>query len=58
MMLGAVQDNRLLYEMGREVAWQCRRLGVHVNFAPVADVNNNPSNPVIGERSYGGIVTM
>ena len=53
MMLGAVQDNRLLYEMGREVAWQCRRLGVHVNFAPVADVNNNPSNPVIGERSYG-----
>lgn len=53
MMLGAVQDNNLLYEMGREVARQCRRLGVHVNFAPVADVNNNPGNPVIGERSYG-----
>ncbi|MEZ4927868.1 MAG: glycoside hydrolase family 3 N-terminal domain-containing protein [Saprospiraceae bacterium] len=53
MMLGALQDNRLIYEMGREVARQCRRLGVHVNFAPVADVNNNPNNPVIGERSYG-----
>ncbi|MFN0174449.1 MAG: glycoside hydrolase family 3 N-terminal domain-containing protein [Saprospiraceae bacterium] len=53
MMLGAIQDNRLLYEMGREVARECRRMGVHVNFAPVADVNNNPGNPVIGERSYG-----
>ncbi|MBL7828830.1 MAG: serine hydrolase [Saprospiraceae bacterium] len=53
MMLGAVQDNSLLYEMGKEVAWQCRRLGVHVNYAPVADVNNNSRNPVIGERSYG-----
>lgn len=53
MMLGAVQDNRLLYEMGREVARECLRMGVHVNFAPVADINNNPGNPVIGERSYG-----
>lgn len=53
MMLGALQDNRLIYEMGKEVAWQCRRLGVHVNFAPVCDVNNNARNPVIGERSYG-----
>ncbi len=53
MMLGAIQDNRLLYDMGREIARQCLRMGVHVNFAPVADVNNNPGNPVIGERSYG-----
>lgn len=53
MMLGALLDNRLIYDMGREVARQCRRLGVHVNFAPVTDVNNNPGNPVIGERSYG-----
>ena len=53
LMLGAVQDNRLLYEMGREVARQCRRLGVHINFAPVADVNNNPDNPVINTRSFG-----
>ncbi|MBC7777405.1 MAG: serine hydrolase, partial [Phycisphaerae bacterium] len=53
MMLGAIQDNRLIYEMGREIARQCLRMGVQVNFAPVADVNNNPGNPVIGERSYG-----
>lgn len=53
MMLGALQDNSLIYDMGKEVARQCRRLGVHVDFAPVADVNNNPENPVIGERSYG-----
>ncbi|MBN8679387.1 MAG: serine hydrolase [Chitinophagales bacterium] len=53
MMLGAIPDNRLMYEMGREIARQCRRMGVHVNFAPVADINNNPRNPVIGERSYG-----
>ncbi|MCK6694548.1 MAG: glycoside hydrolase family 3 protein, partial [Thermoanaerobaculia bacterium] len=53
IMLGAIQDNRLIYEMGREIARQCRRLGVQVNFAPVADVNNNPANPVINDRSFG-----
>ncbi len=53
IMLGAVQDNRLIYDMGIEVARQCRRLGVHVNFAPDADINNNPANPVINERSFG-----
>ncbi len=53
LMLGAIKDNRLIYDMGQEVARQCRRLGVHVNFAPVADVNNNPDNPVINERSFG-----
>jgi beta-N-acetylhexosaminidase len=53
LTLGAIQDNRLIYDMGREVARQCRRLGVHVNFAPVADVNNNPENPVINTRSFG-----
>lgn len=53
MMLGAIQDNRLIYDMGREIARQCLRMGVQVNFAPVADVNNNAKNPVIGERSYG-----
>lgn len=41
MMLGALQDNRLIYDMGKEVARECRRLGVHIDFAPVADVNNN-----------------
>ncbi|NEU10421.1 glycoside hydrolase family 3 [Flavihumibacter sp. R14] len=53
MTLGAIQDNKLLYEMGREVALDFKRLGMHVNFAPVADINNNPKNPVIGYRSFG-----
>ncbi len=53
LMLGAVRDNQLLYDMGEEVARQLRRIGIHVNFAPVADVNNNPLNPVIGTRSFG-----
>lgn len=53
IMLGAIRDNRLIYDMGRDLARQCRRLGVHVNFAPVADVNNNPANPVINDRSFG-----
>lgn len=53
MTLGAIEDNNLIYEMGREVALQCRRLGIHVNFAPVVDVNNNKNNPIIGARSFG-----
>lgn len=53
LLLGAIQNDTLLYDMGREVASQCRRIGVHINFAPVADVNNNPANPVIGNRSFG-----
>ena len=53
LMLGAIQNNNLLYDMGREIASQCRRLGVHINFAPVADVNNNANNPVINFRSFG-----
>jgi len=53
LMLGAIQDNRLLYDMGREVARQLKEVGVQVNFAPVADVNNNPDNPVINYRSFG-----
>ncbi len=53
MTLGAVQDETLIYEMGARIAHQMRRLGVHVNFAPVADVNNNPDNPVINYRSFG-----
>lgn len=51
--MGAVQDNNLLYQLGKEMAVECRRLGVHVNFAPVLDVNSNPKNPVINSRSYG-----
>ncbi len=53
LMLGAIQDNRLIYDFGAEVARHCNRLGVHLNFAPVVDVNNNPLNPVINYRSFG-----
>ena len=53
MTLGAIRDNNLIYNMGAAIAEQCRRLGVHVNFAPVVDVNNNPQNPVINTRSFG-----
>ena len=53
LTLGALNDQRLLYEMGLAVGEQCKRLGVHVNYAPVVDINNNPNNPVIGYRSFG-----
>lgn len=53
MILGCIQNDSLLYEYGREMARQCRELGVQVNFAPVADVNINPKNPVINTRSFG-----
>ncbi len=53
LTLGAIQDNRLIYEMGQEIARQCKRVGVNVNFAPVVDVNNNANNPVINDRSFG-----
>ncbi|MGL5938611.1 MAG: glycoside hydrolase family 3 N-terminal domain-containing protein [Phocaeicola sp.] len=53
-VLGAIQEDALLYEYGKEVARQCKEIGVHVNFAPVADIDNNPRNPVINTRSFGG----
>lgn len=53
MALGAIQDNDLIYKMGKEFARQFRRMGIHVNFAPVIDVNNNSKNPVINSRSFG-----
>ncbi|WP_245575751.1 glycoside hydrolase family 3 N-terminal domain-containing protein [Hymenobacter norwichensis] len=53
MSMGGIRDNQLFYDMGTEVAAQFRRLGMHVNFAPVVDVNNNAANPVIGYRSWG-----
>ncbi len=52
-MLGAIQNDSLIYLMGKEIARQCRRIGVNVNFAPVVDINNNALNPVIGDRSFG-----
>ncbi|MFP4094750.1 MAG: glycoside hydrolase family 3 N-terminal domain-containing protein [Cyclobacteriaceae bacterium] len=53
MTLGAIQDDDMLYQMGKEVARQMKRAGMQVNFAPVVDVNNNPANPVINFRSFG-----
>ncbi|MCK5135041.1 MAG: serine hydrolase [Bacteroidales bacterium] len=53
MALGAISDNRLIYQMGRDMASQMKRVGIHMNFAPVADINNNPANPVINTRSFG-----
>lgn len=53
MMLGALQDPDLIYEMGQDIARQMKRIGVQINFAPVVDINNNPDNPVISNRSFG-----
>jgi beta-N-acetylhexosaminidase len=53
MILGGITDNSLIYKLGADMAAQFKRLGVHMNLAPVADINNNPSNPVIGTRSFG-----
>jgi beta-glucosidase-like glycosyl hydrolase/CubicO group peptidase (beta-lactamase class C family) len=53
MPLGAISDNIDIYEMGKAVAQQCRRLGIFLNFAPVADINSNPDNPIINIRSFG-----
>jgi beta-glucosidase-like glycosyl hydrolase/CubicO group peptidase (beta-lactamase class C family) len=53
MMLGAIRDNELIYQMGADIGKQMKRLGIHVNFAPVVDINNNPDNPVINSRSFG-----
>ena len=53
MALGAIEDMNLIHRMGVETGRQCSLMGVHISFAPVADVNNNPKNPVIGTRSFG-----
>ncbi|MCF8369538.1 MAG: serine hydrolase [Bacteroidales bacterium] len=53
MTIGATSDDEVVYQMGKEIARQLKLLGVHINFAPVIDVNNNPSNPVINSRSFG-----
>ncbi len=51
--LGALQQDSLIYEMGKHIASECSRLGIHINFAPVVDINSNPNNPVINSRSFG-----
>ena len=53
MPLGAIQNDSLIYLMGKEIARELKQLGIYVNFAPVVDVNSNPDNPVIGIRSFG-----
>ncbi len=53
MMLGAMKDETVVYRYGKLVAEQCKRIGLQVNYAPVVDVNNNPNNPVINDRSFG-----
>jgi beta-glucosidase-like glycosyl hydrolase len=53
MTLGAVQNNKLIEKMGGLIAQDMKLLGMHLNFAPVVDINNNPKNPVIGFRSFG-----
>lgn len=53
MMLGAVNDTSIVAAYGKLVGLQCRREGIQVNFAPVVDINNNPNNPVINDRSFG-----
>jgi beta-glucosidase-like glycosyl hydrolase/CubicO group peptidase (beta-lactamase class C family) len=53
MTLGAIQNNNLIKEMGADIARQLKKVGVHVNFAPVCDINVNPANPVINYRSFG-----
>ena len=53
MTLGSIQDEKLIYQMGAEIARQCKLIGVNINFAPVVDVNFNPENPIIGNRSFG-----
>lgn len=55
MTLGAIHNEELIYQMGREIGRQFKRMGMHINFAPVADVNNNPMNPVINSRSFGEV---
>jgi beta-glucosidase-like glycosyl hydrolase/CubicO group peptidase (beta-lactamase class C family) len=53
MTLGAIQDHQLIYEMGSEIARQLKLLGLHINLAPVIDINTNPDNPGIGNRAFG-----
>jgi beta-glucosidase-like glycosyl hydrolase/CubicO group peptidase (beta-lactamase class C family) len=53
MTLGAIKNTALLEQTGKQIGEHCKRLGVHFNFAPVVDINTNPNNPIIGNRSFG-----
>ena len=53
MTLGAVKNDSLIFNVGKRIGYHAKRLGVHINFAPVVDINTNPRNPIIGSRSFG-----
>ncbi|MEJ7737785.1 MAG: glycoside hydrolase family 3 N-terminal domain-containing protein [Chitinophagaceae bacterium] len=53
LTMGAMSDASLVYKVGKAMGEQCKRIGIHVNYAPVVDINNNPDNPVINFRSFG-----
>ena len=53
MTLGALNDDNLIYQVGKRIGIHAKRLGVHINFSPVTDINTNPNNPIIGSRSFG-----
>lgn len=53
MTLGAIQNDQLIEQFGKRLGVHCKRLGIHINFAPVVDINTNPENPIIGNRSFG-----
>ncbi|QDO93357.1 serine hydrolase [Formosa sediminum] len=53
MTLGAVQNNKLIEQFGTRLGEHSKRVGIHINFAPVVDINTNPENPIIGNRSFG-----
>lgn len=57
MLMGALapEDDTLIYQVGKEIGIQCKKMGIHINFAPVVDLNSNPKNPVIGIRSFGEV---
>ncbi len=53
MTLGAIRDDSIVEQVGKRIGEHSKRMGVHINFAPVVDINTNPKNPIIGNRSFG-----
>jgi len=53
MTLGAISDDQLIKKIGKRIGEHTKRMGMHINFAPVVDINTNPNNPIIGNRSFG-----
>ena len=53
MTLGAISDNKIIQKIGKRIGEHTKRIGMHINFAPVVDININPANPIIGNRSFG-----